>query len=445
MMENVSAAQRKEILRMGNAIGNLNVLGRLFVDNREMTIWEHDSRLLPIGARIWRKRARKFAREYIRPAAPEADINPGDFDYRPLVKAASKKGFQSLIMTPPLGRSSIGSTMKNLVLDMAVVAEEFATECGGIALLLLAHNLGIAPLALSGHIPTYIRHFIPIYAKTMIGKPDIMAFAITEPGAGSDVEDPDGGAYAKLVTTAKAVEGGFLITGRKCFISNGAIADKISLYAKLDGEGLESWTCFLIEKNMPGFSIGRREHKMGQRAADATELILEDVFVPDRNIIGRLRSGWANNRSVLNYSRPVVGAMALGHGRGAFEGALEFCRNTMLGPKRLIDYQDVQIELADMMVSLWSARAMIWHSCGQFRPYQAASAAAKVAASDTAFKVCNKAMEIMGDHGYLHKNSVERLWRDSRLTQIYEGTNQINRLAVIEQQWEAEITRGISS
>jgi alkylation response protein AidB-like acyl-CoA dehydrogenase len=171
---------------------------------------------------------------------------------------------------------------------------------------------------------------------------------------------------------------------------------------------------------------------MGQRAADASELIFDNVFVPEKNLVGKVRSGWANNRNVLNYSRPVVGAMALGHGRGAFERCLEFCRKTNLGPKRLIEYQDVQLELADMAISLWAARSMIWQSCRQFRCYQSASAAAKVFASDTAFKVCNQAMELMGDHGYLLKHGVERAWRDSRLTQIYEGTNQINRLALFE-------------
>jgi alkylation response protein AidB-like acyl-CoA dehydrogenase len=262
-----------------------------------------------------------------------------------------------------------------------------------------------------------------------------MAFAITEPGAGSDVEETEGGTQARLVTTARQVDGGFVLNGRKCFISDGAIADKVTLFAKLQDEGLESWTCFLIEKGMEGYSVGRQEHKLGQRAADASELVLDDVRIPEKNVVGRLRSGWANNRNVLNYSRPVVGAMALGHARGAFERALEFCRKTTLGHKRLIDYQDIQIELADMIVKLWSARALIWHSCSQFRCYQSASAAAKVAASDVSFEVCTKAMEIMGDHGYLQSHGAESLWRDSRLTQIYEGTNQINRLAVIEHQW----------
>ncbi|HON37877.1 MAG TPA: acyl-CoA dehydrogenase family protein [Deltaproteobacteria bacterium] len=440
--ENLDFQARVDALRPVNASKHLDFFGKLLMDNREMTIWEHDTRLLPAGARIWRRRAKDFARRYIRPDAARADSRPREYDPRPIISQAARKGFQTLLLALPLGTAFPGSYfLKSASFQVAVVAEEFAVESGGIALLLMAHHLGCAPLILSGHTPTILRHLLPLYARTLKGKPEIMAFAITEPGAGSDVEETEGGAKARLVTTARQVDGGFVINGRKCFISNGALADKVTLFAKLEGEGLESWTCFLIEKGMEGYSIGRQEHKLGQRASDASELILDDVRVPNRNVVGRLRSGWANNRNVLNYSRPVVGAMALGHARGAFESALKFCRNTMLGGKRLIDYQDIQIELADMIVKLWSARALIWHSCSQFRCYQSASAAAKVAASDISFEVCTKALEIMGDHGYLESSGAERLWRDSRLTQIYEGTNQINRLAVIEHQW-AEITAG---
>ena len=437
---NDNLKERIEQLKMKNAPSQLNFWGRLFVDNREMTIWEHDTKLLPRGARKWRRKALKFARAVIRPMAAQSDLDPYSFDPTPLLRASAKHGFQTLLLPSPFGTANARSSMKSLALQVAVVGEEFATECGGLCLLLLAHNLGIVPLALSGHIPTIIRHFIPFYLKAKyLSSPATMAFAITEPGAGSDVEETEGGAAARLVTTARPVKGGYILNGTKIFISGGAGADKITVYAKLEGEGIESWTCFLVEKGMKGFSVGRREKKMGQRACDASELIFEDVFVPKKNIVGKLRSGWANNRNVLNYSRPVVGAMGLGHGRGAFERALEFCRNNRLGNKRLIDYQDVQYELADMMISLWSARSMIWQSCGQFRSYQSAASAAKVSASDAAFKVCNQAMELMGDNGYLHANGVERSWRDSRLTQIYEGTNEINRLAIIEHQWDTEI------
>jgi alkylation response protein AidB-like acyl-CoA dehydrogenase len=430
---NKSLQERIEQLKPKNAAATMNLIGRLLADNREMSMWEHDTKTLPWGARRWRRKANKFAREHIRPLAPEADLHPHDFDPKPLLKKAARQGFQTLLYIPPIGSASTPTFLRETTLQIAVVGEELATECGGLGLLLLAHNLGIVPLLLSGSIMTILRHFFPFYLKShFLGKPDTMAFAITEPGAGSDVEETEGGALAKLVTTAKPTKGGYILNGQKCFISGGGIASKVTVYAKLEGEGIESWTCFLVEKGMKGFSVGRREKKMGQRACDASELIFEDVFVPNKNIVGKLRSGWANNRNVLNYSRPVVGAMALGHGRGAFERCLEFCRKTYLGPKRLIEYQDVQIELADMAISLWAARSMIWQSCRQFRCYQSASASAKVFASDTAFKVCNQAMEIMGDHGYVHANGVERSWRDSRLTQIYEGTNQINRLALFE-------------
>lgn len=441
-MTDAGFAHRVEALRVKNAAKNLDFLGRLFIDGREMTVWDHDTGLLPFGARFWRKKARTFARKYIRPDALVADMSPHDYDAKHMIKQSAVHGFQTIMLAIPMGTAFPGTYfLRSASLQLAVIAEEFASESGGIALLLLAHHLGCAPLVLSGHMSTFFRHVLPMYAKNMLGKPEVMAFAITEPGAGSDVEETEGGAGAQLVTTAREISEGFVINGRKCFISDGAIADKVTLFAKLEGEGLESWTCFLIEKGMKGYSIGRCERKMGQRAADAAELILEDVLVPKRNVVGRLRSGWANNRNVLNYSRPVVGAMALGHARGAFERALAFCRMTKLGSRRLIDYQDVQIEFADMMIKLWSARALIWHSCGQFRCYQSASAAAKVAASDIAFDVCTRAMEIMGDHGYIHGHGVESLWRDSRLTQIYEGTNQINRLALIEHQWEAELSR----
>ena len=424
-----------DMLSLRNARDSLNRIGRLLVDGRALTLWEQDTLMLPRGARRWRKRARDFAREFIRPPAAAADLDPHGFDPAPLIREATRRGFQNLMLPFPFGRASVGTSMKSTTLQIAVVAEEFATECGGLALLLLAHNLGAAPLLLSGSLPAWFRYLLPMYLRgTWLRKPTTMAFAITEPEAGSDAEYAPGAATARLSVVARRVKGGYLLTGTKCFISDGAIADRITLYAKLEGEGIESWTCFLLDRGMKGLSAGRRERKMGQRAADASEIILDEVFVPDSRIIGRLRSGWANNHNVLNYSRPVVGAMALGHGRGAFERALEFCRETTLGGRRMIDMQEVQYELADMAASLWAARSLIWRSCGRFRANQASSAAAKVFASDTAFRVAGRAMELMGDAGCLHGHGVERAWRDSRLTQIYEGTNQINRLDIVEHQ-----------
>jgi alkylation response protein AidB-like acyl-CoA dehydrogenase len=438
-MAMISDSEREELLKLRKSRATLTAMGRFLVDGRELTLWEKDTETLPHGARKWRKKARRFAQEHIRPLAPAADLDSHSFDPRPLVREATRQGFQTLLLPFPLGTASPGTYLKSTTIQVAVVAEEFATECGGLALLLMAHNLGIAPVLLNGHLRSFFRHMMPAYLKgAWLGRPTTMAFAITEPGAGSDAEYCEGAARAKLTVTARRVKGGYVLTGTKVFISDGAIADKITVYAKLEGEGIESWTCFLVEKSMKGFSVGRRERKMGQRAADASEIVLDEVFVPDTNIIGKVRSGWANNHNVLNYSRPVVGAMALGHGRGAFERALTFCRNTRYEGGRLIDRQEVNYELADMALSLLAVRSMVWRSCANFRASQATSSAAKVFASDTAFRVASRAMEVMGDNGCLHVHGVERAWRDSRLTQIYEGTNEINRLDIIEHLWDAD-------
>ncbi|MBP7584981.1 MAG: acyl-CoA dehydrogenase family protein [Spirochaetes bacterium] len=438
-MAMLSDTERAELLKLRNSRATLTAMGRLLVDGRELSLWEQDTETLPRGARKWRGKARRFAQKFIRPLAPAADLDPHGFDPRPLVREATRQGFQTLILPFPLGTASPVTYLGSTIIQVAVTAEEFATECGGLALLLMAHNLGIAPVLMSGHLRSFFRHMVPVYLKgAWLGRPTTMAFAITEPGAGSDAEYSEGAARAKLSVTARKAKGGYVLTGTKVFISDGAIADKITVYAKLEGEGIESWTCFLVDKNMKGFSVGRRERKMGQRAADASEIVLDDVFVPDRNIIGKVRSGWANNHNVLNYSRPVVGAMALGHGRGAFERALAFCREARSGGVKLIDRQEVQYELADMALSLWAARCMVWRSCANFRASQAASSAAKIVASDTAFRVASRAMELMGDAGCLHVHGVERSWRDSRLTQIYEGTNQINRLDIVEHQWGSD-------
>jgi len=436
-----SLHERIEQLNPRNAVKNMNLIGRMLLDGREMSLWEHDTATLPGSVRRLRRRARSFAQKHIRPLAPYADLHPHDYDPKPLLKAAAKEGFLNTLLPMPFGGVSFLPYFKSIGFQIAIIAEEFATECGGLGLLLMSHSLGVGPFALSGSVHTYLRHLLPLYIKTRyLGKPECMAFCITEPGAGSDVEESEGGAMAKLVTTAKYDPElkGYILNGQKCFISNGAIADKVTVFARIENEGIESWTCFLVEKGMKGFSVGRSERKMGQRASDASELIFEDVFIPKKNVRKTTQSGWANNRNVLNYSRPSVGAMALGHGRGAFERCLEFCKNTNLGRKKLIEYQEVQYELADMAMSLWSARSMIWQSCQELRCYQSVSASAKVIASDTAFKVCNQAMELMGDHGYVHSNGVERAMRDSRLTQIYEGTNQINRLALFEHQQSSD-------
>lgn len=420
----------------------LAFLGRMFYDTELKTLWERDTQTLPWLLRRKRRQYRAFAERELSPFALQADRDPHSFDVRALFVKSGLAGFQTEMLPPPLGTSSIstykysltGKPAYALLMPQALKAEEFCAACGGLGLALLAHELGIAPLMISGSLTAILKWMWKIYREINSGEPAIAAFAITEPGAGSDVEDTEGAARASLNCRAKRVPGGWRLSGRKCFISDGAVAKWVTLFAAEQGKGVESWTCYLLDKSMPGFSVGRSERKMGQRAADASELILEDVFVPDERVIGEPGAGWAINRNVLNYSRPIVGAIALGIGRGAFEAANAFCRSARLGNKPLIAYQEVQLALADMLMKISAMRGTIWQAVRHQYSFQAAGSIAKVFCADTSWEVCNAAMELLGNHAFLHQNRVEKAARDARLTQIYEGTNQINRLAIFEGQ-----------
>lgn len=427
-------------LSLRNSRESLTFLGKLLVDGRYRSLWDYDTKLLPWTVRKWRKRARKFAREFLQPLSKRADIDPYSFDPKPIIQEATNWGFQTIILPFPVGTAALFSYLKSTTLQVAVIAEEFATECGGLALLLLAHHLGVAPLLLSGHLRTWIRFLLPMYIKAAwFGKPTTMAFAITEPEAGSDVEDSIGAKDAHIRVVAEPVKKGYILNGTKVFISDGGIADWVTVFAKLKGGSIDSWTCFLVKKGMKGFSVGRHEKKMGQRASDASELVFDNVFVPKRNVIGKIRGGWALNQNVLNYSRPVVAAMALGHARGAFERALRYCNENKEGGKKLVEHKEIQYELADMLMKLMSMRMTIWRSCAHFRAVQSLSSIAKVYVSDMAVEICTRAMAIMGDAGALHNYGVEKALRDARLTQIYEGTNQINRFAIFEHQHSTDM------
>ncbi|MBW1797582.1 MAG: acyl-CoA/acyl-ACP dehydrogenase [Deltaproteobacteria bacterium] len=382
----------------------LGPLGRFMYDARALSIWDRDTATLPFPYRRLRKRYRAFAREYIAPHALKADADPYSIDVRDLFIKSASRGFQTELLPQPLGTMKFSSLLRSFLLGPVLKAEEFCAACGGLGLSLLAHELGMAPLFVCGDSRAVLRWMWRIYREIKRGEPAIAAFAITEPDAGSDMEETVGAASARLSCRGRKVAGGWRLSGRKCFISDGAVARWVTLFAAPEGRGLESWTCYLLDKSMQGFSVGRTERKMGQRAADASELILEDVFVPDKRVIGPVGAGWAINRNVLNFSRPVVGAIAMGIARGAFEHSVRFCNEN-----RLYRF-----------------------------PFQAAGSMAKVFCSDTAWEVCNQAMELLGDHGYLHSQSVEKAARDARLTQIYEGTNQINRLAIFESQLGAE-------
>ena len=218
------------------------------------------------------------------------------------------------------------------------------------------------------------------------------------------------------------------------------MADGLTVFAALDDGDMTSWTCFFVPCSTPGVQIVRVLPKMGQHASAATELRMNDVVVPERNVIGGLRRGWALSQAVINYSRLPVAAIALGIARGSAEQAIEIAQRARQGGRALAHWQDVQLTISQMLIDLSAMRAMVWEAARRWTPRRSAGAMCKVFCSDTAMKVCQSAMDLVGETA-AHHGVVEKGYRDGRLTQIYEGTNAINRLAVIEDlfpDWPAE-------
>ncbi len=241
--------------------------------------------------------------------------------------------------------------------------------------------------------------------------------------------------------------GGWRLSGRKIFISGGDIARYVAVFAALEGEGYQSWTCFLVDARSPGFRVARTEMKMGMRASGAAELEFDECFVPDNMVVGGLRNGWGLARATLNLSRLPVAAMAVGFAQQAVDVATEYaCRETLAG-RPLLHYQHVQSTLADLQAETGAIRALVWRHAQGWTPRQDGAALCKFQATDRAQVVIEAAMDLLGSSAVLHDSGIERTFRDNRLTRIFEGTNQINRLAVIEDQQAsllARIARSVS-
>lgn len=406
------------------------------------SLWTTETARLPRSLQQLRRDARAFAEQELAPLALQIDALPHwPLDAVPaplheLLVRAARAGWLTDLLPWPFGSMPLRRARYGLQWQASIKVEEFSRVCGGLMLLLSAHALGIAPLLLSGSVASLRRFLLPAYRATLQGQPHLFAFAITEPGAGSDAEDGHGAALARPGVLARRVPGGWLLNGRKCYISGGDLAQSITVFAALeiDGrrEGFESWTCFLVQRGMPGFRPVRTELKMGMRASGAAELEFVDVFVPDAHVIGGVRGGWSLNRQTLNLSRLPVAGMAVGLAQAACDIATDFACQMQLGGRALIHQQDVQLALAQMLTETSSIRGQLWACARDWAPRQGVASMNKFHATDTAMRVINQAMDLLGNHALLHGQRLEKVYRDARLTQIFEGTNQINRLAVIE-------------
>ncbi|GAB3391222.1 acyl-CoA dehydrogenase family protein [Azotobacter armeniacus] len=425
-------------LSPSTALKGLPAIIRRVVGYTPSSLWELETARLPSVLQAKRRQARQFAERELAPLALELDAMPHwPVDKPPqalldLLGKAGKAGWLSDMFPRPFGSASLGETLCPIPLRACLKTEEFGRACGGQMLLLCAHMLGMAPLQLSFDLKNTRQLLLPVLRDLKQGKPHLLAFAVTEPGNGSDAEEGHGAAQAKPGLVARRVEGGWRLNGRKCFISGGDLAKSLTTFAALEGEGIASWTCFLVRSDMPGFRPTRTELKMGMRASGATELEFNEVFVPDSHVLGGLRNGWALSRQSLNMSRLPVAAMGVGFAQAATEIATDYACRATLGGKTLIHYQDVQLALAQMMAETSAIRALVWQSARTWAPHQATASMGKFHATDVAMRVIERAMDLLGSHALLHANRLEKVYRDCRVTQIFEGTNEINRLAVIE-------------
>ena len=304
------------------------------------------------------------------------------------------------------------------IMNMCLVTEELSKVCGGISLSFAATALGALPIIIAGD-EEQKRRWLPRVAAGALG-----AFAITEPDAGSDA--------ASMRTIAARDGDSYVLNGSKMFITNGGEAEIYSVVAMTDrNKGARGASCFVLEKGMPGFSFGRKEKKMGIRASATRELIFQDCRVPAANRLGREGSGFMTAMKTFDSSRPGVGSQALGIAAGALALAVDYARERKQFGKPVISNQGLQWMLADMATQVEAARALIyavarWIDAGAKRPTMA-SAMSKCFASDVAMKVAVDAVQVFGGVGYSKEYPIEKYVRDAKITQIYEGSNQIQR------------------
>ena len=356
--------------------------------------------------------ARKIAEEKIIPVRAELDEKE-EFPWE-IMKVCAEAGLFGVAIPEEYGGVGGG------VLENCLVVEELSRACIGVSVSYAASGLGAYPILLYGT-EEQKRKYLPEIAS---GR-KLAAFGATEPNAGSDV--------AAMQTTAVKDGNGYVLNGTKQWITNGGEAEIYSVFAVTDKtKGPRGISGFIVEKGTPGFSFGKKEKKLGIRASATRELIFEDCWVPEENLIGgREGIGLIIILRTFDMTRPGIGAQAVGLAQGAFEVALKYARERIQFGQKIISFQAVQHMLADMATQIEAARALV-SSVARYidshpRTFSKEAAMAKLFPSDVAMKVALDAVQILGGYGYMRDFPVEKMMRDAKILQIYEGTNQIQR------------------
>ena len=355
--------------------------------------------------------ARKIAKEKIAPVAAEHDEKetfPWD-----IMKVMAESDLCGVYIEEKYGGLGGGA------MELCLVTEELSRACGGIAICFAATALGTYPIILFGN-DEQKQRYLPDIAS---GK-KLAAFALTEAGAGSDA--------GAIATTARKEGDHYVLNGVKQWITNGGEAEVYTVIAITDREkGARGASAFIVEKGTPGFDFGKKEKKLGIRASATRELIFNECKIPKENILGREGMGFIVAMKTFDKSRPGVAAQAVGIAQGALDHAVKYSRERKQFGKTISSFQGLQFMLADMATEVEAARALTYAVARMVdagvKDVSKESAMVKLFASDVAMKVTTDAVQVLGGYGYMRDYPVEKYMRDAKITQIYEGTNQIQR------------------
>ena len=357
--------------------------------------------------------AREFAKKEMRPNAAKYDR--GEEFPEEIMKKAFEVGFLTCTIPKEYGGGGLDD------IDTVIISEELATGCAGMYTTMMVNALAYTPIILFGT-DEQKKKFLTPQTKKM----SFASFCLTEREAGSDA--------SALVAKAKKVGSEYVINGSKCFISNAGIANLFVVFANSNPErGPRGISAFIIPGGTPGLSIGKVEDKMGHRASNTAEVIFEDVKVPEENLLGKEGIGFIIAMRTLDKTRAPVGMAGVGVARAALEYAVEYAKTRKQFGKPIALFQNTAFKIAQMAMEINAARHLVWHAAwllDQGKPCGKESAMAKAFGSDVAMKVTTEALQILGGYGYMKDYPMEKLMRDAKLLQIYEGTNEIQRLII---------------
>lgn len=357
---------------------------------------------------------REFVEKEISPIAGELDEENAT---RPeLFKTAEEMGLLNVIVPEEFGGPGLDSVA------VAAIYEELGKGCAGVATSMAANSLATAPVLLAGN-DEQKKMWCDV-----LNNGGLAAFALTEPGAGSDA----GSVSTRAVHNKE--DKTYTLNGTKAFITNGGIADIYLVFAntRKDG-GIRGLTAFVVPRDTPGFKVGKKENKMGIRPSNTCELILEDVVIPEAYRVGREGQGFRIAMNTLDSARPFVGAVAVGLAQAALDEAVAYAKERHQFGQPIASFEMIQSMIADMAMKVDAARLLVYRACwlrDEGVNFTKEAAMAKCYAADVAMEVTTDAIQIMGGYGYSKDYPAEKRMRDAKIMQIYEGTNQIQRLVI---------------